>query len=63
MIEYTEVTPLPAVCAECKEEECYNCDHLLERWGISTADEEKLKSLLAKQAERHGAAPKGGEAK
>lgn len=58
MIEYTENSPLPAVCVECREEECYNCDHLLERWEISTADEEKLKNLLAKQRERHRAREK-----
>lgn len=52
-IEYKEVIPLPAVCVECKEEECYNCDHLLERWEVSTADDERLKELLAKQKERH----------
>ena len=39
MLEYIEANPLPAVCVNCQEEECYNCDYAGERWTLSQADE------------------------
>ena len=38
-MKWIEANPLPAVCQNCQEEECYNCDYAGERWTLSQADE------------------------
>lgn len=43
MLEYIEANPLPAVCLNCQEEECYNCDYAGERWTLSKADELRVR--------------------
>ena len=47
-MEWIEADPLPAVCQNCQEEECYNCDYAGERWTLSQADELRVgrKGLL-----------------
>ena len=49
-MEYKEVSPLPAICENCQEEECYNCDYALDRWQLSPADELRSKRKLKEQA-------------
>ncbi len=50
MLDYYEVDPLPEVCQKCLEtsddnDECYNCDHALERWHLlSRNDRRDLKA-------------------
>ncbi len=34
-MEWKEADGLPAVCENCSEEDCYNCDHARERWTLS----------------------------
>ena len=53
MLEYIEANPLPAVCVNCQEEECYNCDYAGERWTLTRADELRLRRKgLLKAIER-----------
>lgn len=49
-MEYHEVSPLPAVCEACQEEDCYNCDYALDRWKLAPADELRLRKKLKQQA-------------
>lgn len=42
-MEWIEANPLPAVCENCQEEECYNCDYAGERWTLSQADELRVR--------------------
>ena len=42
-MEWIEANPLPAVCVNCQEEECYNCDYAGKRWTLSQADELRVK--------------------
>ena len=42
-MEWIEADPLPAVCQNCQEEECYNCDYAGERWTLSQADELRVR--------------------
>ena len=52
-MEWIEVDPLPAVCRQCHEEECYNCDFAGMRWHLSKKDALLLKrKSLAKAIER-----------
>ena len=32
---YYELCPVPAVCEECRDTDCYVCDHFGERWRMS----------------------------
>lgn len=50
MIDYIETSPLPQVCVDCEEEDCYNCDNALERWRLSEKDELLLQKKLKLQA-------------
>ena len=53
-MEWIEANPLPAVCQNCQEEECYNCDYAGERWTLSKADELRVKrKMLVKAIERY----------
>lgn len=45
-MNYYEVEQLPEVCLTCEEEDCYNCDHALERWEMSKLDRLKMKRAL-----------------
>lgn len=52
-MEWIEADPLPAVCQNCQEEECYNCDYAGERWTLSKADELRVRRKgLLKAIER-----------
>ena len=52
-MEWIEANPLPAVCQNCQEEECYNCDYAGERWTLSQADELRVRRKgLLKAIER-----------
>ena len=52
-MEWIEADPLPAVCQNCQEEECYNCDYAGERLTLSQADELRIKRKgLLKAIER-----------
>lgn len=52
-MEWIEAEPLPAVCQNCQEEECYNCDYAGERWTLSQADELRVRRKgLLKAIER-----------
>ena len=52
-MEWIEANPLPAVCQNCQEEECYNCDYAGERWTLSKADELRVRrNGLLKAIER-----------
>ena len=52
-MEWIEANPQPAVCQNCQEEECYNCDYAGERWTLSQADELRVRRKgLLKAIER-----------
>ena len=52
-MEWIEADPLPKVCQECQEEDCWECDHAGERWYLSKLDELKVKRKgLEKALER-----------
>ena len=52
-MEWIEANPLPAVCQNCQEDDCYNCDYAGERWTLSKADELRVKrKMLVKAIER-----------
>ncbi len=52
-MEWLEANPLPKVCQDCKEDDCYNCDYAGERWYLSEVDELKLRRKgLLKAIER-----------
>lgn len=40
-MRFKETQPLPAVCMNCKEEDCYNCDNALDRWKLIREDKNK----------------------
>ena len=42
-MEWIQANPLAAVCQNCQEEECYNCDYAGERWTLSQADELRVR--------------------
>ena len=45
-MEWLEANPLPDVCVDCTEEDCYNCDYAGERWYLSQADELKMRRKM-----------------
>ena len=52
-MEWIEANPLPAVCQNCQEDDCYNCDYAGERWTLSKADELRVRRKgLLKAIER-----------
>ena len=42
-MEGIETTPLPTICQNCQEEDCYACDHAGKRWRLSPQDELRLR--------------------
>lgn len=52
MLEYYEVSPLPKCCTNCTEDDCYNCDHTLERWHLTPDSELELEKLRFDYAKR-----------
>lgn len=48
-MHWIETEPLPKACADCHEEDCYNCDTAGERWTLSAEDKARLLSLLRQQ--------------
>lgn len=42
-MEWIEANPLPKACQNCREEECYNCDHAGKRWYLSQQDKLRLR--------------------
>ena len=52
-MNWLERKPLPIACVECKEENCYNCEHAGDRWCLSKQDELRTRrKLLVKSIER-----------
>lgn len=52
-MEWMEVIPLPAVCEDCGEEDCYNCESVGNRWRLSEEDALRIrKNGLMKAKER-----------
>lgn len=52
-MKWLEADRLPDVCAGCKEEDCYNCDHAGELWYLSREDELiNRRKLLIRAIER-----------
>lgn len=52
-MEWIEADPIPEVCVNCHEEDCYNCDTAGERWQLSKDDELKVRrKQLVKATER-----------
>ena len=52
-MEWLEANPLPDVCVDCTEEDCYNCDYAGERWYLSQVDELRLRrKMLVRAIER-----------
>ena len=49
-MEWIEANPLPAVCQNCQEDDCYNCDYAGERWTLSKADELRVKRKMLVKA-------------
>lgn len=49
-MEYTERSPLPAVCLACQEPDCWECDHAGERWILPEQDRRMLSRKLKEQA-------------
>lgn len=42
-MEWIEADPLPVVCQNCTEEDCYNCDTAGKRWYLPREDELRLR--------------------
>ena len=38
-MEWLEANPLPNICANCTQEDCYNCEHAGKRWNLSKREE------------------------
>ena len=52
-MEWLEANPLPDVCVNCTEEDCYNCDYAGKRWYLSQVDELRLRrKMLVRAIER-----------
>ena len=52
-MEWLEANPLPDVCVNCTEEDCYNCDYAGERWYLSQVDALRLRrKMLVRAIER-----------
>lgn len=52
-MELIEKKPLPKVCKNCKDPDCWECDHAGERWQMSHIDELSAKKKgLQKAIER-----------
>ena len=49
-MDYTEISPLPAVCEACQEVDCSNCDNALDRWKLAPADELRFRKKLKQKA-------------
>ena len=49
MLNYTEISPLPAVCSECKEIDCYNCEYAGERFILPEQDKIKISMEIKKK--------------
>lgn len=53
-MELYEADPLPEVCLNCQEDDCYNCDYAGLRWLMSRYDELRIKRMgLVKAIERY----------
>ena len=51
-MEYIEVSPLPKVCQDCHEPDCYECDYAGERWVLPKKQELLLQKKMKEQAIR-----------
>lgn len=49
-MKWMEASPLPVACQNCKDGDCYNCDHAAARWYISQKDELQLRRKSVLQA-------------
>ncbi len=50
MVEWIEANPLPEVCENCTDGECFNCDYAMFRWHLSKEDEAALRRKLMEQS-------------
>ena len=48
-MEYLERDPLPLICQECHEVDCYECDYAMARWYLADEDEAVLIERLQEQ--------------
>lgn len=51
-MNYIEADPLPAVCRDCAEPDCHECDHALERWTLTPESRIELLRLAERAAIR-----------
>ena len=52
-MEWIETVPIPEVCKNCREEDCYQCDVAGERWVRSREDElRSSRKLMVRAVER-----------
>ena len=52
-MDFLEADPLPDVCIDCREEDCYNCEYAGKRWYLSRKEElENRRKLLVRAIER-----------
>ncbi len=49
-MSYVEASPLPEICENCKEEDCYNCDYLLARWVPDREEKLRMEKLSLERA-------------
>ena len=49
-MNWLEASPIPKECENCKEADCYNCDHLGNRWHLAERDQLLLRRKLMEQA-------------
>lgn len=49
-MEWMEASPLPEECRNCKEQDCYNCNHLGKRWVLPERDRLLLRRKMMEQA-------------
>ncbi|MBQ8768684.1 MAG: hypothetical protein IJZ15_03425 [Oscillospiraceae bacterium] len=52
-MKWLEKSPIPKVCENCAEEDCYNCDVAGERWVLSKEEElHANRKLMVRAIER-----------
>ena len=49
-MDWIEASPMPEDCRNCKESDCYNCDHLGKRWQLPERDRLLLRRKLMEHA-------------
>ncbi len=49
-MELIEANPLPQVCQECTQEDCYNCDYAGLRWYLSEESAHDIRQKMLGKA-------------